>query len=147
MLHLNWYPFSELTAQQLYGILALRADVFIVEQHCPYLDPDGKDLFAMHLLGMEYGSLAAYLRLFPPTEIENYITFGRVVTARSARTKGYGKKLIHELLIYCDKNYPDIPIQCSAQNYLQKFYERFGFKAYGESYDEDGIPHIAMKRS
>lgn len=146
MINFNWHPFSNLTVEQLYTVLTLRSEIFVVEQHCVYLDPDGKDIFALHLLGMEKNSLVAYLRLFLPTDIENYIVFSRVVTARSARTKGYGKKLMRELLHYCDKNFPGIGIKCSAQHYLIKFYESFGFKAYGEVYEEDGIPHIAMQR-
>ena len=147
MINFNWYKFSELTVDQLYSVLALRSDIFVVEQHCPYLDPDGKDIFALHLLGVQNDQLVAYLRLFPPTDIENYIVFGRVVTARSVRTKGYGKKLMRELLTYCDANFPNISIKCSAQYYLKKFYEEFGFKIYGEIYKEDGIPHIAMQRN
>ncbi len=147
MIHFNWYKFSELTLEKLYAVLALRVDIFVVEQHCPYLDPDGKDIFALHLLGMEEDSLVAYIRLFPPTDIENYIVFGRVVTARSARNQGYGKKLLQELISYCDTHFPSVTIQCSAQHYLQKFYEGFGFEAYSEVYEEDGIPHIAMQRS
>ena len=146
MINFNWYKFSELTVEKLYAVLALRSDIFVVEQHCPYLDPDGKDIFALHLLGMEKDSLVAYIRLFPPTDIENYIVFGRVVTARSARKRGYGKKLIQELLTYCDANFPETIIKCSAQYYLKQFYEGFGFKAYGDIYEEDGIPHIAMQK-
>jgi ElaA protein len=145
MLNFNWCKFSELTVEQLYAVLALRSDIFVVEQHCVYLDPDGKDIFALHLLGIENNSLVAYIRLFPPNDIENYIVFGRVVTARLARTKGYGKKLMQELLSYCHTNFPGISLKCSAQHYLQKFYEGFGFRAYGEIYEEDGIPHIAMQ--
>lgn len=146
MINFNWYPFSELTVDKLYAVLALRSNIFVVEQCCVYLDPDGKDIFALHLIGMENNLLAAYLRLFLPNDIENYIVFGRVVTDRSARTKGYGKKLIQEMLDYCNANFPNVSIKCSAQHYLKNFYERFGFKAYGEVYEEDGIPHIAMQR-
>lgn len=146
MIHFNWHKFSELAIEQLYSILALRSEVFVVEQHCPYLDPDGQDIFAYHLLGLENDLLVAYLRLFPPSDIENYIVFGRVVTARNARSKGYGKKLIEELLQYCDKNFPNISIKCSAQYYLKKFYNDYGFVMHGEVYDEDSIPHIAMQR-
>lgn len=71
MINFNCYKFSELTVEQIYAVLRLRADVFVVEQHCVYLDPDGKDFFALHLLGMENDSLVAYLRLFPPVDIEN----------------------------------------------------------------------------
>lgn len=85
MLKFNWYKFHDLTPEQLYAFLILRSDTFVVEQHCPYLDPDGKDIFALHLIGTEKNSLVAYARLFPPTDTANYIEFGRVVTARSAR--------------------------------------------------------------
>jgi ElaA protein len=146
MIHFKWYSFAELTAEQLYAVLSLRSHVFVVEQNCAYPDPDGKDPDAVHLLGMENGSLVAYLRLFSPSQAEKYIVFGRVVTEKSARTKGYGKKLIAELLTYCDTHYPGVSIKCSAQNYLTKFYEQFGFKIYGEVYEEDGIPHIEMRR-
>lgn len=147
MINFNWYTFSELTVQQLYAVLALRAEVFVVDQRCTHVaDPDGEDFFALHLLGIENDSLVAYLRLFPPTDMENYIVFGRVVTARSVRKKGYGKKLMQELLNYCDTHFPKVSIQCSAQYYLLKFYESFGFKAFGEVYEEVGIPHIAMRK-
>ena len=147
MINFSWYKFSELTVEQLYACLALRSNIFVVEQKCPYLDPDGRDIFALHLLGMANNSLAAYIRLFPPTDIENYIVFGRVVTARSVRNQGYGKRLIQEMLTYCEANFPGIPIKCSAQYYLKKFYEGYGFKMYGEIYEEDGITHIAMQKN
>lgn len=146
MIHFHCYAFSALTVEQLYAVLVLRSDVFVVEQNCVYLDPDGKDIFALHLLGMEKDKLVAYMRLFPPTEIENYITIGRVVTAKSARSKGYGKQLMQEVITYCEQYFPGVSIQGSAQFYLKKFYEDFGFKACGDVYDEDGIPHIAMQR-
>lgn len=145
-IHFNWYAFSELTVEQLYAILTLRSEVFVVEQRCPYLDPDGKDRAALHLLGMKKNALVAYIRLFPPTEAESNLIFGRVVTAKSARNKGYGKRLLQELLTYCGTHFPGINIKCSAQYYLKQFYEGFGFQAYGEVYEEDDIPHIAMRR-
>jgi ElaA protein len=147
MIHFKWFNFNELTVEQIYSILALRSEVFVVEQNCVYQDPDGQDRFAYHLLGVdEKNTLIAYIRLFPPQNIENYITFARVVTSRKVRSKGYGKKLIEELLSYCSKNFPGTLIKCSAQNHLQKFYESFGFKTVGKTYLEDGIPHIAMER-
>ncbi len=146
MLNFKWYEFSELTAEQLYNVLMLRSDVFIVEQNCVYPDVDGKDFFALHLLGMQENSLVAYLRLFPPTEIENSIVFGRVATSPSARNRGYGHKMLQELMDYCTRNFPGLTIKCSAQNYLKEFYEKYGFKASGDVYDEDGIPHVAMCR-
>jgi ElaA protein len=146
MIQFQWYKFSDLTINQLYEMLALRSDVFVVEQNCVFLDPDGKDFDAIHLLGQEDQSLVAYMRLIPPTEKENFIFFGRIVTRRIARTKGYGNMLMTELLSYCDKYYPNILIKCSAQYYLKKFYEKFGLNALGEPYGEDGILHIAMQK-
>jgi ElaA protein len=146
MIHFKWYSFSELSPNQLYAALKLRSEIFVVDQHCVFLDPDGKDPFALHLFGMEKEALVAYIRLFPPTEMEHYLVFGRIVTAHSARGKGYGKKLMQTLLAHCAAHFPDINIHCSAQFYLKKFYEGFGFKAYGEAYEEDGILHIDMQR-
>lgn len=146
MINFKWYKFTELTVEQLYAVLALRSEVFVVEQNCIYLDPDGKDFHALHLLGTEKDNLVAYLRLFPAKDVETNIKFGRVVTARSARNQGYGKELIKELIIFCDIQFPNTPISCSAQLYLKKFYEEFGFKPYGDIYDEDGIPHMEMRR-
>lgn len=147
MIHFTWHPFADLTPSQLYVILALRNDVFVVEQNCPYLDVDGRDSDAFHLMGELDGALVAYLRLFPPTPTQKAVIFGRVVTARHVRTHGYGKKLLQSLLTYCENHFPEVNIQCSAQLYLKKFYESFGFKAQGEVYDEDNIPHIAMLKS
>ena len=146
MIHFQWHPFSELSVEQLYALLKLRAEIFVVDQNCAYLDPDGKDPFALHLLGTDESGLAAYLRVFPPTEIENYIVFGRVVTAKRARAQGFGKHMLQEFFRYCDIHYPNVTVQCSAQYYLKKFYESFGLKAYGEVYQEDNIPHIAMRK-
>ncbi|BCA95874.1 acetyltransferase [Legionella antarctica] len=146
MIHFNWYNFSQLTVEQLYAVLGLRSRVFVVEQNCAYLDPDGKDSDALHLLGLENGSLVAYLRLFLPTPTEKYIIFGRLVTEPSARIKGYGKKLMEEMLVYCGTNYSGVTVKCSAQNYLTRFYEQFGFQAYGKIYEEDSIPHIEMRK-
>lgn len=146
MINFTWRQFPELSNTELYTLLALRSEVFVVEQHCFYLDQDGKDLIALHLMGMEDNKLVAYLRLFLPTETENYLVFGRVLTPNSVRSKGYGKKLIQELIHYCDVHYPNMTIKCSAQHYLTKFYEGFGFVAYGDVYDDAGIPHISMSR-
>jgi ElaA protein len=146
MITFQWLSFEKLSSLQLYSILALRSEVFVVEQKCPYQDIDGKDLETLHLLGMEKDHLAAYLRLFLPTPEQNYLVFGRVVSCPSARKKGYGKKLLQEMVNYCDQNFPGLRIKCSAQYYLKNFYESFGFKAYGDIYDEDGIPHIAMEK-
>lgn len=145
MINFNWKKFSSLTIYELYAILSLRSEVFNVEQKCAYQDADGKDEIAMHLMGMENNILVAYLRLFPLIK-KDELVFGRVVVAKSARQKSYGKKLIQEMLNYCDKHFPQIKIKCSAQLYLKKFYEEFGFKTVGDVYDDVGIPHIEMQR-
>jgi ElaA protein len=146
MLKFKWYHFNELNVKQLYELLALRSEVFVVEQQSLYLDIDGKDPQALHLIGTDNDSLVAYLRLFPPVD-NTPIVFGRVLSAKSGRNKGYGKKLMNELLNYCREHYPDKIISCSAQHYLVKFYEGFGFKTEGDVYNEDGIPHINMHRN
>ena len=146
MLDFTWYHFSELSTQQIYDALFLRSNVFVVEQNCAYSDIDGKDPLALHLFGMEKDALVSYLRIFPPVDGDKYIIFGRIVTDKSARIKGYGINLMEELVRYCDTHYPGIGIKCSAQRYLTRFYEKFGFKEYGAPYEEDGIPHIEMRR-
>lgn len=145
MITFSFKKFDELTNHELYNILALRSEVFVVEQNCIYQDVDGKDIAAIHLLGIENNILLAYLRIFPPTFENNFIVFGRVVTASIARKNGHGKKLLQGMLNYCKENFQNITIKCSAQLYLKKFYESFGFQTIGEAYDEDGIPHIMMQ--
>lgn len=147
MIKFKWSEFAKLSVDNLYQLLKLRSEVFVVEQACVFLDLDDQDQVAIHLLGIEDKQVVAYLRVFEPNDVENYIVFGRVVTARSARSKGYGKQLIQELVDYCDKHFPRVEIKCSAQHYLLKFYQSFGFKEYGEVYMEDNIPHIAMRRA
>lgn len=139
-------PFPDLSLEQLYEIMALRQDVFVVEQDCPYLDADGKDYESYHLFGKnEIGKIVAYTRLVPKgVSYENYVSIGRVVTAQSIRKKGAGKDLMHASIDWCKKLFPEEKIKISAQCYLDKFYTNLGFVATGDFYDEDGIPHMAM---
>ena len=146
MIQFKWYTFSQLSSMQLYQLLMLRSEVFVVEQQCPYLDPDGQDPLALHLLGEKHHTVAAYMRLFLPTQKEKAIFFGRIVISKQERKNGYGKELMQELLRYCNTYYPDMNIKCYAQAYLQKFYETFGFEAIGEIFEEDGIPHVLMQK-
>ena len=141
--------FEQLNIHQLYRIMALRQEVFIVEQNCPYQDADGKDQKAFHLLGLdENGVCIAYARLMPRgLSYEDYTAIGRVLTAPQARGLGLGKKLLTFALNWMNKNFAAIPIKISAQCYLIRFYEEFGFQTIGESYLEDNIPHIAMIRA
>ena len=147
MINFDFKTFQELSKTEVYDLLALRFEVFVLEQHCFYLDPDGKDMDAIHLLGVEDNKLVAYLRLFLRNNESNYIVFGRVLTSSSVRAKGYGKRLIQTMLDYCERNLKSCDIYCSAQLYLKAFYESFGFKVVGDVYDDAGIAHIAMIKS
>jgi ElaA protein len=140
-------PFEKLSTLQLYRILQLRSQVFIVEQDCPYQDADGKDLHAYHLCAWEGEQAVAYARLLPPgTSYTGYASIGRVVTALSHRRFGIGKELMKQALLYCSRLFEEQPVKISAQLYLKKFYESFGFEAEGDIYLEDDIEHIAMKK-
>lgn len=137
--------FAELSKKQLYDIMVLRQEVFVVEQDCPYLDADGKDANCYHVMGYEGEELVAYTRLVPRgISYKNYTSIGRVVNAPRLRGTGIGKKLMALSIEECKKLWEDLPIKISAQCYLLKWYERFGFELVGEEYLEDDIPHHAM---
>lgn len=137
--------FHELTKEELYTILALRAEVFIVEQDCPYQDVDGKDLQSLHVLGQYDGKLMAYSRVLGKgVSYPSYASIGRIVTAPSARGKNHGHALVDFSIDICQKNFPNQPIKISAQAHLEKFYNSHAFIATGEAYLEDNIPHIGM---
>jgi len=137
--------FNELTKESLYQIMVLRQEVFIVEQDCPYLDADSKDLNAHHLLGYLDQELVCYTRLLDKgISYADYCSIGRVVNATSIRGQGKGKELMQKSIDACKLLYPNTPIKISAQSYLQKFYESLGFIATGEMYLEDNIPHMGM---
>lgn len=136
------YP--SLTKEELYEILALRCEVFVVEQECPYQDPDGKDDKAIHVMGFEGEELAAYTRLFTPGDYFKEAAIGRVVTSPAHRGKGFGKEIMIASIDHLEKNLGQTEIRLSAQTYLQRFYEDLGFISEGETYLEDNIPHIAM---
>ncbi len=145
----HWRTFEELTTQELYDILALRQEVFALEQKCLYQDLDYQDQKCHHLLGIKNHKLVAYLRLFPQhTLYPDAISFGRVLTAPSTRGQGYAKDAMHQVIQYVDsvlRHSKSVPAIISAQLYLKDFYAKYGLKAVGEPYDEDGIPHIKMK--
>lgn len=150
MLQWQWKRFPELTVDELYRLLALREQVFVVEQKSLYQDADGYDRGAHHLLGMVAGAqepmLAAYLRVLPPGLKYPEASFGRVVTAPSMRRYGYGKLLVEKGLAFIAEHFPGAPVRIGAQHYLQCFYEGFGFRAISDVYDEDGVPHVDMLR-
>lgn len=138
--------FDELTLHELYALLALRSEVFVVEQQCPYQDADGKDAVAWHCLGTdETGKLVAYTRLFALNDsFEGYTSIGRVVTSPSARGGGLGRKLMETSIALCHSLFGPEPIKIGAQQYLLAFYSSLGFEPTGHDYIEDGIPHTYM---
>jgi ElaA protein len=151
MAQIQWEikKFSELTAAELYELLRLRVDVFVVEQACAYPELDGKDLDfeTRHVAGrMADGILAAYLRILPPGVSYPGVSIGRVVTAKAFRGRGLSHELIETALALARKNWPGMPIQIGAQEYLRGFYQSHGFEATSKIYLEDGIPHIDMVR-
>ncbi len=139
-------PFYELSLKELYDIMALRQEVFVVEQECPYLDADGQDQSSWHLMGFdENGKLIAYARLIPKgISYKKYPSFGRVATAQTRRGTGVGRELMEQTLAWMKKLFPGEDIKISAQCYLEKFYVSLGFEIVGEEYLEDGIPHFPM---
>ncbi|MDQ3141175.1 MAG: GNAT family N-acetyltransferase [Bacteroidota bacterium] len=138
--------FDSLSNKELYALIQLRIDVFIIEQHCIYQDLDDKDLLSFHLSAYSNeDKLIGYTRLLPKgVSYPEYCSIGRVVTKPSYRKYGIGKKIMEESLKQCDILFSNIPIKISAQSYLIKFYEYFGFVKKGNEYLEDGIPHYAM---
>ena len=141
---MNWHDksFDELTVRELYAILTLRAQVFVIEQSCVYLDPDGKDAASRHLWAARGDDVLAYLRIVPPGVSYAEIAIGRVVTAPAARGSGLGKELMRRGIAACGAQ----PIRIGAQCYLEKFYSELGFRRAGPDYVEDGIPHLEMLR-
>ncbi len=140
---------SDLGKEQLYAVLQLRTEVFVVEQKCPYQEVDGLDLEAdtCHLMGWRDDRLTAYLRLLDPASQGGDVVIGRVVIAPQARGLGLGHKLMAQALKHAAKLWPQQPIYLSAQAHLQGYYARYGFEAVGEAYLEDGIPHIRMRKA
>ncbi|WGH74625.1 GNAT family N-acetyltransferase [Tenacibaculum tangerinum] len=139
--------FQELTTSELYDLLQLRSEVFVVEQDCVYQDLDGKDQKALHVLGVKEGNIIAYARLFNSGEYFNTPSIGRVIVKKTERRYGYGHDLMKVAIKAISDNYKETTITISAQTYLQKFYESHGFKQVGEGYLEDGIPHIRMVKN
>ncbi|PHR13778.1 MAG: GNAT family N-acetyltransferase [Aequorivita sp.] len=139
--------FGELTTKQLYGILQLRSEVFVVEQDCVYQDIDGKDERALHIMGWEDGNLVAYARCFQAGDYFDEASIGRILVRENYRKLGYGHVITKASIEAIKTNFKADKIKISAQVYLVIFYESHGFKTYGDRYLEDGIPHIAMIRA
>lgn len=141
-------PFYELSLDELYAIMILRQEVFVVEQNCPFVDADGKDQLAWHLMVLDENSkLAAYTRLFDKNVYyKGYTSIGRVVTSSKARGGGIGKFLMQKSIEKTIELFGNEPIRIGAQSYLIKFYQSLGFELTGHDYVEDGIDHTYMIR-
>ena len=139
--------FSQLTTMQLYQLLKLRMDVFVIEQECLYQELDDKDhMHAVnHLLGYDGDHLVACARLLPKGISYPSVSIGRVAIAESHRGSGTGHQLIQQALNSCEALWPNEPIEIGAQEYLSTFYQKHGFVPTSTVYIEDGIPHIDMK--
>lgn len=137
--------FDDLTVQELYDILQLREEVFQMEQNCIYKDIDDKDKKCFHLMLYKKQELVAYCRLVPSgISYDGYASIGRVVSKPIYRKDGFGRQLMEQAMQKMTQVFPHSPIKISAQAYLQKFYESFGFIRVSDEYMEDDIPHIAM---
>lgn len=138
--------FQELTTTELYQILQLRSEVFVVEQDCVYQDLDFKDQKSLHILGYKNDKIIAYTRIFKPGDYFKNASIGRVVVSKEERTSGYGVDLMEASIKAVEDHFKTSKITISAQVYLTKFYNSLGFNKVGEEYLEDGIPHIEMVR-
>ncbi|MEO0045347.1 MAG: hypothetical protein RL705_538 [Bacteroidota bacterium] len=147
-MNLEWKikRFETLSTKELYGILQLRAEVFIVEQNCVYQDIDGKDEKALHLIGEDNGQIVAYARLFKPHDYFEQASIGRVIVKETARSQKLGHLLMREAIQVIKSHFDQRKITISAQLYLKKFYESHGFIQTSEMYLEDDIPHIEMRK-
>lgn len=136
--------FNDLTNTELYDMLRLRSDVFVVEQNCVFLDLDDKDQQCYHVLFYEDHTIVACSRLVPQGVSYPEISIGRIVTSMAVRGTGVGKQLVDYSIEECRRLFGEGPIKIGAQLYAKKFYESFGFVQSSDVYDEDGIDHIKM---
>ncbi len=136
--------FEELNKIQLYELMRLRSEVFVVEQNCPYQDLDNLDQKSLHVCGSINNELLAYARILPPKLYYPEAAIGRVVTAKKIRMEGAGKEIMKHTIEKTFALFPKANIRIMAQCYLKKFYTDFGFTAEGAEFLEDDIPHVEM---
>lgn len=139
--------FEELKTQELYRILQLRSEIFVVEQNCVYQDMDNKDQKALHVLGYKNDDMVAYTRIFKPGDYFEYASIGRVIVSQKERKHKYGYEIMNASIKAVKDYFNETNIKIGAQCYLKKFYNNLRFFEVGEEYLEDGIPHIHMVRS
>ena len=142
----RWQQLEEFEAKDLYQMLALRQRIFVMEQRCIYLDADGVDAITEHLTGYDGDELVACLRLLPPHVKGPEAAIGRVAVARRYRKQGLGRELMRRALQRLRDHHRDPAVYLAAQSHLADFYASFGFEAVSELYDDDGIPHVDMRR-
>ncbi|MGV8945843.1 MAG: GNAT family N-acetyltransferase [Lutibacter sp.] len=147
MLHVLIKSFEELSTKELYAILQLRAEVFVVEQNCVYQDIDGKDKKALHVIGFKNDKIIAYTRIFNAGDYFEKASIGRVVVAKNKRKYGYGHVIFEHSVEAVKEYFKETSIKISAQLYLKNFYESHEFFQVGDGYLEDDIPHIAMVKN
>ena len=138
--------FDTLSVPELYQIMRLRSEIFVVEQNCVYQDLDEKDQKALHLFGIIDETIVAYCRLFKAGDYFDFASIGRVVVAANYRDKKLGHELMNQAISAIEKYLGEQNITISAQLYLKKFYESHGFIPTSEMYLEDDIPHIQMQK-
>jgi ElaA protein len=138
--------FTELTTVELYALMRLRAVVFVLEQNCPYIDPDNQDQEAFHLLGyhLKTNELVAYARILKPGAYKREPSIGRLVTDKRYRSQQFGKLIFTESIAWCEELFPERTIRIMAQEYLIRFYEGFGFQTDSDPFLEDDIWHVDM---
>ncbi|OEF95707.1 GNAT family N-acetyltransferase [Desulfuribacillus alkaliarsenatis] len=143
---MNWIikAFNELEVEELYDIITQRNDVFIMEQNCIYQDCDGKDKKSYHLYLEHAGEIIAYIRIVNKGVSYEEVSLGRVLVNRKHRGQEYGKDLMTKAIEFVEQTMGECAIRISAQSYLIRFYESFGFKVVSDEYMEDGIPHTEM---
>jgi ElaA protein len=137
-------PFRDLNVYELYSIMRLRNEVFVVEQNCVFQDADNKDQQCYHVCGWEKDEPVAYARILPPGMAFGEVSIGRVVSSPVYRKTGVGIRLMQKTIDYCKFFFGEQNIRIGAQLYLKRFYESFGFIQEGDVYLEDNIPHIEM---
>ena len=144
---MDWYikKFEQLSLDELYDILKMRSEIFVVEQECVYLDVDGKDKDVFHLFLKENNKILAYCRILPRGIAYEEASIGRVIVNRNFRKEKLGETLITKAISYLKDVLKEKEIKIQAQAYLRSFYKKFGFQEISEEYLEDGIPHIDMK--
>lgn len=146
VISLKWYmkKFNELNIEELYEILRIRNEVFILEQECPYQDCDYKDKHGYHLFSMDEGKIVSYLRILEKGISYNEISIGRVLVNKNYRGKTFAKEGMLKAIDFIENTLEESSIRISAQKYLVNFYKSFGFVEVSDTYLEDNIPHIEM---